>query len=373
MAAEVWSEHERRLCRVLVGAPLPAPAGPRQAVLDAAVRHRLDVVLAWQVRVRAASDRADEFLGRLGGTIREAAVLEEVRRAELTRVLAALADGRLPAVLFKGGALAYAAYPAPYLRPRLDHDLLVRESDVPAVRACLEKAGYEPAVETSGALITAQCHYTRFDRAGVRHALDIHWRPFNAPRFTDLLTFDEVKGSARPLTALAPDAVAPSPVHHLLIACVHRIAHHADSPDLLWLYDIHLLASAMDGRDLMALVDLASRKRVLSACLRGIRLARACYATPLPDAVCERFAEEPALAKEEGLSVYLDGTRPLALQAVTDMRALGGWRARGRLLREHLLPPPAYMRARYGTRGWLALPFLYVYRVCRGAPGWLRF
>ena len=55
-----------------------------------------------------------------------------------------------------------------------------------------------------------------------------------------------------------------------------------------------------------------------------------------------------------------------------DLDALPSWRARGRLIREHLLPSTSYMRARYGVRSNILLPGLYVWRVLHGAPKWLR-
>ncbi len=47
------------------------------------------------------------------------------------------------------------------------------------------------------------------------------------------------------------------PPHALLMACVHRVAHHFDPPTLIWLYDIHLLASSMSEDDATRFVALA--------------------------------------------------------------------------------------------------------------------
>ena len=45
-----------------------------------------------------------------------------------------------------------------------------------------------------------------------------------------------------------------------------------------------------------------------------------------------------------------------------DLDALPNWRARGRLIREHLVPPASYMRARYGVQSNVLLPGLYFWR-----------
>jgi hypothetical protein len=50
---------------------------------------------------------------------------------------------------------------------------------------------------------------------------------------------------------------------------------------------------------------------------------------------------------------------------------LSRWRDRARLLREHLLPPASFMRAKYGAAPAVALPALYAHRVVAGGVAWL--
>lgn len=334
---------ERILCSLLTGTGIRVPPPDREGVLHAAQRHRLEALLAHRLRETGDLSQWDPgHRERLAAAARDAALLEAIRGPELARVVEALAGDGLAAVLFKGSALGHTVYPAAHLRPRLDSDLLVGEPAVPAVRTALERAGYEPAVETTGMLVTAQCHYTRVDRTGVRHALDVHWRPFNAARFAGLLTFEEVRASARPLAAVSPRALAPAPVHALLLACVHRVVHHAESPDLLWLYDIHLLVTSLAPDARAGFFELAARRRVLAVCLRSLRAAQACFGTPLlsfPEAAPALKEPEAELAAREDVAGYLTGQRRLVSQVCLDLRALG-WRARWRLVREHLLPAP---------------------------------
>ncbi|MDE3154724.1 MAG: nucleotidyltransferase family protein [Acidobacteriota bacterium] len=345
----------------------------RPGLVDAAERHRLAPLLGHRLREAGTLEAWTGGPGeRLAVAGRDAVMLEEVRRRELDAVVRALATGGVASVLFKGSALAYTVYPSPGLRPRLDTDLLIDEAELPRLRRILETQGYRAAVETSGALVTAQCHYDRVDRSGARHALDVHWRPFNPPRFAGVLSTQEVRAAAQPVPGLSPHARVPSTVHALLLACVHRAAHHAEAHDLLWLYDLHLLASGLDASGWDALLELAARRQVLAVCLRGLQAARACFGTRLPPAATSSGAALDALVQREGTAPYLRGDQPLAAQLWRDLRALDGWCARGRLVREHLLPPAGYLQARYGTRSRLALPFLYVWRACCGAPRWFR-
>jgi hypothetical protein len=57
---------------------------------------------------------------------------------------------------------------------------------------------------------------------------------------------------------------------------------------------------------------------------------------------------------------------------LSDVTALPDWRARARLVKEHVFPPAAYMREAYGIsgRGWL--PALYIWRFATGARRWFR-
>ncbi len=112
---------------------------------------------------------------------------------------------------------------------------------------------------------------------------------------------------------------------------------------------------------------------MLAVCLRSLRVAQACFGTPLtsfPEAASALKEPEAELAAREDVAGYLTGPRRLVSQVCLDLRALG-WRARWRLAREHLLPAPGYVRAR-DSASRLTLPFLYAYRVWRGAPRWLR-
>ena len=51
----------------------------------------------------------------------------------------------------------------------------------------------------------------------------------------------------------------------LFVACVHRVAHHDDAIDLLWLWDIHLLASRLSADPEFSLASLEAGTRALAA------------------------------------------------------------------------------------------------------------
>jgi hypothetical protein len=305
----------------------------------------------------------------LADELRGAAVVEAARERELCRVLGALGGVGVRAVLLKGAALGHTHYPRPELRPRLDTDLLIDADGRDRAAEVLVTLGYRRAAETDGDLCVSQVHFDYVDAAGVRHPLDVHWRMSNALAFADVLSYDEIARDALPLPGLGPHAFAPCAAHSLLVACVHRVAHHRDSPQLLWLYDIHLLAGGLDDDARTQLVDLAAARRVRAVCAASLQ--RAADAFGGSAATLAAIIAPPAGTLEPTVAFLAQRFRPIDV-LTTDVKALDGWTQRLQLVREHVFPPREYMFARYRTRQSLSLPWLYLQRIVTGAPKWFR-
>src|SRR5262249_49367921 len=156
------------------------------------------------------------------------------------------------------------------------------------------------------------------------------------------------------IDALGPAARAASTVDALLISCMHPVMHHRDDARLIWIYDTHLLASALSTSEWLAFVDLARAKAVAAVCRHGIELACEHVRTPIPASVL-RILDATA-RRGEPSAEYLAPGRTWRDEIASNFRALSGWRARARLLREMALPAPAYMRRAYALEhsmlGW---------------------
>ena len=167
--------------------------------------------------------------------------------------------------------MAYAIYPEAALRPRGDTDVLIAEDDEPRARRVLERLGYDQEPEISGRLVTSQFHYTRADRTGIRHACDVHVKIVNAQAYANCLSYEELRREAVCLPRLDHEALGPSAIHSLLIACEHRTAHHYDDPTVLWLFDIHLLAGSLSDAEWERTVTLSARfsfvRSAVTACV----------------------------------------------------------------------------------------------------------
>jgi hypothetical protein len=340
--------------------------------LDLEDLHRAIVahdVLALVADAAAAQPHLPEPLRRrLQREAEQEIALDLLREAELRRALAALSAAGIQPIVMKGSHLAYTHFARPHLRSRLDSDLLIP----PAARAdahqvLTQRLGYSAAMHVTGELTATQQTYRRANAGALTHQFDVHWRYTNAAAFAHALTYDEIRAAAVAVPALAPTALAPHHVHALLIACIHRIAHHDDDEELKWFVDIDLLASAFSDADWRRFVALAGERRVAAVCLHSLRRTAELLGTAIPEqATAALGAEGPTLT-----AAYLGGSSQAGMLAA-DLRALPSWRDRLRLLREHLLPPAEYMRRRYAPGSRAPLAWLYLRRIVRGAVPWLR-
>jgi hypothetical protein len=292
---------------------------------------------------------------------------DAVRVRELIAVLRACEDAGARPVVFKGAALAHTHYAESWLRPRYDADLLIAPDTRERVFEILRGLGYERRTFISGDLVMYQAPFERVDRLGIDHALDIHWRIANPQVVSHVLTHRELVERSVSVSVLDFPMRVPSPVDSLLLACIHRVAHHPDFEKPVWIEDIHLLASRLEPSEWQTFVARATSGSVRAICGHGLTRAQARFQTVVPlealTALSGGYGESSSIFLQEDL-------RPVD-RLSADVRALGPFAA-ARLVREHLFPPAEYMQATYGVRRRAWLPAYYVARVLSGMSKWLR-
>lgn len=348
-------------------APWPVDTGAafESTLLEAAEQHGVAALLAsapavpqWPASLQLA----------LRSARRGQALIEAVRRRALLRLLEAFRQADVRCLLIKGAHIAYTHYAQPWLRPRFDTDLLVAPADRERAGAALQTVGYVPSNHVSGTVVAHQRQYQRRDQFGLTDTIDLHWKITNPHLFADVLTFDELTAAAQAIPRLGELARAPSNVHALLLACVHRVAHHQNSDLLIWLYDIHMLAGAMTPDERAGFLELAHAKRLRAICASGLDRAASRFGTPHPAGWLDRL--QTGEGEVEPTAAFLHGDVRRIDILVSDLRMVGGWTRKMRLLREHLFPPAAYVRARYGPH--TPLVFAYLDRVVTGVGKWFR-
>lgn len=289
--------------------------------------------------------------------------LELARHSELQSVLAKLAAAGIESILLKGTALAYGLYAEPVLRTRTDTDLLIDAANKTKAFALLRELGYRTPNAIKGEYVSSQQTFLK-QQQGVTHAIDLHWRISNAQVFARQFPFAELWSNAEPVSALGASAFRLSAPYALLHACLHRAVHiqRGEGDRLQWYYDMHLLVDRLDEHGWSQTMALAGAKGLRRICADALSACRQRLASAIPEPVMTTLANPEASA--ELSSALLDGRR-LKTEWV-NYRALPGWRARARLLREQLLPDVNYMRRRYGVTGGLALTRAYLARLLRG-------
>ena len=344
------------LCAILRGESTHLPFGEgRDRLLAAARAHRVDRLVAWRT-------------GQIDDEHRAAAIVDEVEVRELNYVLAALeAHGVVPLVL-KGAALAHTHYLESWLRPRLDADLLIPDSQRQLVTDVLHGLGYVRPLLISGELVMYQMAFARVGPVGEMH-LDVHWRVANPQTLAEMPNYEELASRACSNSVRGQSVRSPCPADGLLLACVHRAAHHSLSDDLIWLYDIHLLAERFSANEWADFVALATRHQVRSLCSNGLQVAQECFHTPIPGEVMSRLTGFARGTERSAVYLRKDLTHLDRLRA--DLSALG-LRARLRLLFEHLIPPAGYISEKYSVRHRSLLPLFYLRRVIEGIGHWAR-
>jgi putative nucleotidyltransferase-like protein len=366
---------------------------------DVAREHGVHLLVAERVWQRGALPDCPQALrDRLVTALRNQLAVEEFARQELRSVLAALNEAGTAPLLFKGTALAFTHYQDAALRPRFDTDVLIDTSEIQLAGATLEQLGYRRAPFTSGDLVMYQAPYSRTDRRGIRHAIDVHWRVSNPQVFASVLAIEELRPRATAIPTLGSAAQAVGSVHALALACIHRVAHHSDEERLIWIYDIHLIAERLTAAEQEEFVDLARAKELTAVCADGLALAERKFlgrgaaslvarlgspSSP-PNRLRQGYGGPPKLYAEadgghdqrakprERSEIYVTGKMRKVDVLVSDLKALEGWRTKMKLLREHVLPPASYMREAYGISNSALLPFFYVWRFVRGARAWWR-
>jgi hypothetical protein len=337
------------------------------AFMEGAARHGVVPLVA--ERIGRRTEVPDRLRSLLDAEMNRHAAADLVREAELRACLAGLDEAGVAALVMKGAQLAYSHYPRPDLRPRSDTDVLIAAEARDRVDEVLVRLGYTNLEQATGEFLTGQSTYLRHRDAVSVHALDVHWRIANPQPFANFLSFEEAQHDAVPIVGLSDRARGLSDVHALLVACVHRVAHHYDADRLIWLYDIHLIASRLVDAEWAAFAALSERGGVTAVCGRSLERAAQQFGTRIPAFLLEPGT--PSHRNREATAAYLKPDRRHVQRVVEDMRALRSWSDRLQLAKEHLLPPASYMRDVYAPSSAAPLPLLYVRRMFRGARKWL--
>jgi len=290
-----------------------------------------------------------------------------VQRQELSSALRALASAGVEGVLLKGAALACTAYPDPLCRPMGDIDFWVQPARLPAAIIALEAIGYRAGTRDDrppalAALIGGEQQMLgRKPGAGL---IELQWPAWRGEwyRHTALTDYAGIWERCRPATIEGQPARVMAPEDALVHLCLHEAVNHQFSaPWLRSLLDVHL-AAQVQGLDWTILATRARSWRLATPVWAMLSLARAFFATPVPEATLSALA--PGKMHRRAIaSLHLNedmiamrsggyGYRRFLIQLLMAERL----RDAARLSWRALFPDRAWLEARYGvsTPGALA-------------------
>lgn len=395
-----------------MAATRPSTVRPEAELLRACARTRLDAGQAARVRalVRPGLDwplvlttaQRHGVLPLLGQALRAtcpdavpAPVLADLRRrflanaqrnlrltAELIEILGLFAAEGIPAIPYKGPALALAVYGSLALRQFGDLDIVVPPAEVRRARGLLVARGYAPALALTpvqeAAYLRAHADYLLTSGDG-RTVVELHWA-LAAPYFAFPFDLDRLWPRLQPL-ALGRTTVNHFPPEDLLLLlCVHGSRHLWER--LAWLADVAELLRARPELD-WARVDAEAAGLGVQRMLRlGLRLARDVLEAALPEPVASRLARDRAVARLaaeldrrlfeappgppgvfENVRYHLrmrerfrDRARYCLLRGLTPTEQDWAGRPPGAPALVHWLRRPARLLRRYGPAAWRPRP-----------------
>jgi len=356
-------EVDQFLCAVLRGELLAWPSsGTGEFALSFFQRSRHHGVQALVFdRARSSPEWGgwpESIREQLADALRAGVAFELLRDHEIAKFLGTLAQRGIAFLLTKGEALARTNYSSSAMRTRCDTDLFIDIREIEPVRGALLESGYEvvaPIYKSHQFMGVAR---QKNDAAVI---FDVHWRILNAPQFARVISFGEALEHSVPVPGMSACRTLGA-VDSLLLACMHRkgSAWH-DEGRLIWLYDIHLLVSAMAPEELMLFAGEAVDKNVQDAALDGLQRAKACFHTVVADEILEILkTEAPAGTAHER---YRSSNLALLLD---DFRSLPEIRAKFGLIRELFFPAPRLLMRKYGRKSRFWLLWLYMQQFLGG-------
>lgn len=258
---------------------------------------------------------------------------ENVRRSlmlsgELIRALQILEATGVPAIPFKGPALAAAVYGDVALRQYSDLDILIRPSDWPRAREALVRAGYAPEYSVSGRreqALLATGYECAFIQEKLRSIVELQWALL--PRFYAVHTrIDQLFARAR-FADWQGHRLRVLDSHDLLLAVSVHAAKHLWRR-LAWLLDVVQIVrtQTLDWN----LVRARAREwGVERMALTGFALAHRLLDAELPVPVAGWLGGDPAAAAlAEKISQHIVQNRHLDPESLSYFRLISKLRER---------------------------------------------
>lgn len=280
--------------------------------------------------------------------------------AELAQILRAACARGITCVPVRGVGLAEELYGHPALRPTGDIDVLVRRSELGAVRAVLAEQGFAEVEARRGFAEAFDYTLTFLKYRGLVVA-EPHWT-IGYPPFGDRFDMAAVWARCRSGTAAGVPAMLLGPEDLLLHLCLHLI-HHREAAPLLWRYELcrYLHTHAVDW---MLVCTTAREGHVGPLVAAALRDVQRLFDAPIPTTALSALDQAGLSRSERVLVSLLTTPRPVkGRERLAAFLGLRGWLLKLRYALAFLFPSRDFIRRQYGvTTPWQIIR-TYVSRV----------
>lgn len=287
------------------------------AVLDLAASHGMQALVCREVLDRSGDPIGADAVARLTAAQRALAARGLAAVRQLGEIMRVLGGAGVPALPYKGPALAHDAYGAATLRESDDLDIVVAPTDLTRARDVLMATGYHPAdgLPWRDSLEVNEWQgHVALARADASLPVELHWRfcdrklPWSLP-VADVLrraTHQSLAGVTMPI---------PERSDQLLLVLLHAARHAWDRLEGIACAGALIAAGNPGSRggtaDAAGAAVAPGPARTLNvdtfvtrgreigglrAALVGLEVTRRLLGTPLPDALTGAAQDDPRVA-----------------------------------------------------------------------------
>ncbi|WP_337661200.1 nucleotidyltransferase family protein [Erythrobacter sp. Alg231-14] len=303
----------------------------------------------------------DALLDRIVEEARLIVLWETTHRDAVTKILTALHEAGIDAIVMKGTALAYSFHNDPAIRRRGDTDLLVRPRDQERTRAIFRDLGWYKRDDPHG--LYHQEGWLH-DAAGFFvHSIDLHWEPTDKPVLHNVLPIDGFFDRKHAVSRLGVGAFRPDVAIMLVHATTNQkwhAQHGYDAEDgrltgprrLLWSVDFDLLVQNMAIDDWERLISHCSRVKIGPLVAEALIGAAADLGTVLPD---DAMAILRGGELDPGIQTYFTDPDSLS-QFWLDLNSTPGAAKKIQLIMHRAFAPRDHLLEKYpSAKGWPTL------------------
>jgi len=256
--------------------------------------NRVDVLLLHGLRMAPAETVPPDMIASLDAYEHDNRRRNDASVAVLDRLLNALGERAIACLVFKGPVLGHQVYPDPGMRFFWDLDLLVRDTDLPAVHDALRTLAYQRD-ELSGReeKLYARYHFAHtYSPAVDGPDIDVHWSLFPA-NFPVPVDYKGLRECSVPVDVGGIRATTFSREDTLVYVALHGAKE--EWRRLQMIVDVAAMVAAEPALDWERCLRIAAKLHARRQLFLALHLACEWMGAALPAAVAKQIAADPAV------------------------------------------------------------------------------